>query len=203
MNNGTLLKTFDFPNLNHCNLFLEITIRRCLSLSPESQPLLKQLPFVAHHGPHTGVSGWASLCWPMRPRMLSELHQARWARAAAGNGSGGHDGRPWIHRPFATCTGRIGVGRSTVSIFPRIASTTGDLWLWARVVHLFFFLMIYTSTGRSQLRGSRYLLRSARKRCFSNSVFLYRLERDIWAPLEVLVQWSGSFSRNEITDGSL
>jgi hypothetical protein len=39
MNNGTLLKTFDFPNLNHWNLFLEITIRRCLSLSPESQPL--------------------------------------------------------------------------------------------------------------------------------------------------------------------
>jgi hypothetical protein len=73
MNNGTLLKTFDFPNLNHCNLFLEITIRRCLSLSPESQPLLKQLPFVAHHGPHGRVSGWG------RPAGADRCSHACWA----------------------------------------------------------------------------------------------------------------------------
>jgi hypothetical protein len=111
-----LFKTFDFPT--NLNRWKKDTVTR-------TQPLLKQLPFVAHHGPHGRVSWWGRStcwCWPMQPRMLSELHQARWARAAAGSESGGHDGRPWIHCPFPTCTGRIGVGRSTASIFPRIAS---------------------------------------------------------------------------------
>jgi hypothetical protein len=54
-----------------------------------------KLPLVTHRGPHD-VSGWDQLVVTDAPHMLSYRKHDEHVRRL---GSGGHDGRPWIHPP--------------------------------------------------------------------------------------------------------